>query len=246
MRSIAAFPTAANQRRRRTNSNDSNSSSSSKSPVWGRSAAAVVSSPGSSSIGSNRSSSRSPQHRQSPVWNLNNNRRSRSKSPASAAPRNRSMSPVKETISGGGLQIAPVAVSSSPRRTHRSQRSHNNSRNLCTIAEDRRISSNTLNKMTITTTAKQIARKSTLTITQNNNNEKQQQRPNYAVSDPYNDDIINNNDDDESYDCVDCWAYNKSRFKHWWFVNVVVTPGDSYSSSSIYGDRRKAHRSSLQ
>jgi len=97
--------------------------------------------------------------------------------------------------------------------------------------------------MTITTTAKQIARKSTLTITNTttqNNNKVQHQHPRSPFRDPYN-------DDEEKYDCVDCWAYNKSRFKQWcwWVAENSKNYTNNGGGNSSGHRRRQARRTSI-
>ena len=167
---------------RRNNSNGSNTSSnspksiSSKSPVWGRSAtlsAKPLTSPSPSYASNNYSSSLSPR-----MW-------SRSKSRGMSTDTARSLSPPrqprtfgsKETISGGGggggggavgLLIAAPAANSRIRSHshsphHRPQHSFDDSTvyNLATISENRRISSNTLNKITIKTPVSQLTKQLT-------------------------------------------------------------------------------------
>jgi hypothetical protein len=172
MRSISNI---ARRTHRRNNSNDSNtssnnspksSSSSIKSPVWGRSADSSATAPltSSSPSASNSLPSLSPR-----MWN-----RSKSKgiSTNNTASNNntRSLSPPrqsrvgKETISGGdGLLIEPAANRSIRSPHHRPQHSfdNNSTYNLATISENRRISSNTLNKITIKTPVSQLTKQLT-------------------------------------------------------------------------------------
>lgn len=103
---------------------------------------------------------------------------------------------------------------------HRRTPSHD----LCTIAEDRRISSNTLNKMAITTPAKQIARNPTLQYRPETPEQQRQIRHQQVrkkmrkqMRDPYNDDW--DQPDETKFDCFDCWAYHKDKLlnQSWWF-----------------------------
>jgi len=107
--------------------------------------------------------------------------------------------------------LIPQKVSSSPRRP----------RDLCTIAEDRKISSNTLSQMAVTSTAEEIAKSPVLAKRrpqqqqrrQQNQLGKNQRMASPKLCDPYNDETF---DDSRDQDCTDCWAYQKSRFKNWW------------------------------
>ncbi len=101
-------------------------------------------------------------------------------------------------------------ISSSPRLSH----------DLCTIAEDRKISSNTLSQMAVTSTAEEIAKSPVLAKRrpqqkrkQQDQSERNQQIVSPKIFDPYKDDAF---DDSRDQDCTDCWAYQKSRFNNWW------------------------------
>ena len=252
MRSISNFPTGRNRKQGRTITNSISNSSNGwrqPAPVWGRSAASVVaisSSPSNSSFGSSNSSnssnssarslSRSPV-RQSRVWGGSARVKAATQSPRQKqkeTSRSQSFSPQQQspddyrdevtTTTTAPSQplvyqqrqlLAPQALSSSssPRPPHE----------LCTIAEDRKISSNTLSQMAITSTAEQIAKSpvlaKSLPLKQQQQQQQQQQRNqrNAEFRDPYNDDSYN---DSRDMDCADCWSYHKSGFKNWWpFAN---------------------------
>jgi hypothetical protein len=304
MRSVANFPTGGNRRRGRRipdQGNNSNSTSwSQASPVWGRSAAAVVaisSSPSTSSFGSNdsmnmnmnnndnnkstsTSTSQSPVRfpQQSPVWGRsarattsatrsprwmrrnenNNDNNSKENHQQQRAVHNRSRSPspmsspismddhrdevTTTTITSNYPSLQLQALSSRLQLPHlRQMPSHE----LCTIAEDRRISSNTLSQMTITSTAQQIARSPVLakhSIPQPRQQQQQQQYQHHLARmhhsspkffDPYNDDSY---DDPWDNDCASCWVYQKSEFRNWWLFgnhsNTSNSNGNSCDNNS--------------
>ena len=110
------------------------------------------------------------------------------------------------------LLLAPQTASSSPQLSH----------DLCTIAEDRKISSSTLSQMAITSTADEISKSPVLAkrrpqqhqqLPQHNYPIRSQQSTSPKFRDPYNDDSF---DDSRDQDCADCWAYQKSLFQNCW------------------------------
>jgi len=159
-------------------------------------------SPSNRSIGSSSDfgqSSPSPDLPKSPSWN----RPVRSQSFRSPMTNRRNLV-AQSSISGDKIR----SQSSSPHpRRHRRQPSYD----LCTIAEDRRISSNTLQKMAITTPAKQIALSPTIT---RSTHFYEPTKPKLQSRDPYNDEFCDHNMDEESTDCNSCWAFKKSRFEN--------------------------------
>lgn len=262
MRSIAGFRRKYN----RTNSNDTSTSSSIningsatiRSPTWGSRSAPVSPSQGSSSIGSSSSKNNKNYSRlsspggvsKSPIW---------SRSPRSGslvvvkrkvvAPDKKLLAPPNVTANAG-RSTTSRSLSCSPRPGGHRRRP---SKDLCTIAEDRRISSNTLNKMVITTPAKQIARNPTIALGRPQQNfygppQPQQKTATTQSRDPYNDDNIYDNymDGDEN-DCAECWAYYKPRIRNqlgcWFGFPENVRVGDFEKRNDTRGSSGIRHHS---
>lgn len=251
MRSISNFPTGANRRRGKKPTTEQSRGRSvaaivdaSSSPSNSNYGSSDGENYGSSSS-SNRSTSRSPVAKSPSLGRSVRVTKSVTRSPhfqknqqqqqQHAAPRNRSRSwsPSSSPISIDDNRdevttqsyhqqqqlLAPQALSSSPRPHFIRQAPSND---LCTIAEDRRISSNTLSQMAVTSTAQQIAKSPVLARRRLRSTQQapRQQPPgrkfNYSSQeflDPYNDDDYT---DYEDQDCGNCWAYRKSASRNWW------------------------------
>jgi len=125
---------------------------------------------------------------------------------------------------------SPATTSSSPGRsplketsshcTHRHQQQSYDPpcHSLATISEDRRISSNTLNRITVTKTAKELTAAMTESTTIEKHTESRQQN-----DDPYFDD--NENDDNNSENCFGCWSNSQLKRKYSGFTRLA---SDSY------------------
>jgi len=106
--------------------------------------------------------------------------------------------------------LAPARISS-PRIPHE----------LCTIAEDRNISSNTLSEMAVTSTAREIAESPVLAKRPPSQQPPEQQTPTrIRTHDPYKEDSC---DDLGDKDCAGCW---------WPFGKIPSNNNNNSSSSS--------------
>jgi len=235
MRPISHFPIGGNRKQRipnhvaSTNNNSEAKINTHRSPVWGRSKAAVVAI--ASSPPSTTDTAQSPPIPQSSVWGRSSRIVLADSGPASYAHNNKatSMNITSQRIlrSNGSTSpssiddyrdeviatedrcqhkplVDPLEMPSSPKLSHE----------LCTIAEDRRISSNTLQQMAIASTAAEIAASPVLAknllLQQPPSRSVAQQR---AVHDPYHDD---DRDGSGGQECINCWPYRDSETCHWW------------------------------
>ena len=205
MRSISNI---ARRTHRRNNSYDSNASSNNnspksrsnssiRSPVWGRSAMTSASSPLTST---------SP----SPSAFASNSNSSSSSSSSSLSPRMWSRSKSKGIPIDNNTASSNNTRSLSPSRRpphHRPQHSFDNANsiyNLATISENRRISSNTLNKITIKTPVSQLTKQ--LTESERSAQQAQQKQQQVRVREikANNNNPYENENDDEDCELCGC------------------------------------------
>ena len=235
MRPISHFPIGANRKQRipnhvaSTNNNSEAKINTHRSLVWGRSKAAVVAI--ASSPTSTTDTAQSPPIPQSSVWGRSSRIVLADSGPASYAHNNKAtpMNITSQRILRSNVSPSPSSIddyrdeviATEDRRQHKllvgplempsSPKLYNE---LCTIAEDRRISSNTLQQMAIASTAAEIAASPVLAknllLQQPPSRSVTQQR---AVHDPYHDD---DRDGSEGQECINCWSYRNPETCHWW------------------------------
>ena len=191
----------ARRTHRRNNSNDSNasnnnspkSSNSIKSPVWGRSALTSASSP-LTSISPSPSAFASASNSNSSSSSLSPRMWSRSKSKGIPTDNN--------TASSNNIRSL-----SPPQQHHRPQHSFDNDNsiyNLATISENRRISSNTLNKITIKTPVSQLTKQLTESERSAQAQQQQQQQQVRVREIKANNNPYENENDDEDCELCGC------------------------------------------